>query len=207
MPHRAADRLLDGRRGKSLSRHDVRDRLGIARRVEDRPRELKLRAQRGRVGKIAVVSDGHAALLVVHLDGLAVAPVVSAGGAIARVGDRHRTAGKVLESLPREHLADKTDILVGAEHTVVVDNDAAALLSAMLQRVKPVVTGRRHIGHLRRDHAEYTALFVDTAHTLTRPFPLLPPSPIRCLRFPPTHALPLPRQSRGTEDAACSGGS
>ena len=49
------------------------------------PLALQLPAERVGVGEVSVMGQGHAALVVVHQDGLDVALVVAAGGAVAHV--------------------------------------------------------------------------------------------------------------------------
>ena len=60
-----------------------------------------------------------------------------------------------------EHLVDKPDILMRRKHAVLVDNDAAALLPAVLERVETVVNGRRYILVSAGVDAEYAAFLVD----------------------------------------------
>ena len=50
---------------------------------------------------------------------------------------------------------------MGRENAVVVDHDAAAFLSPVLEGVEPVVNDPSHIGGRRTDDAEYAAFFMD----------------------------------------------
>lgn len=110
---------------------------------------------------------------MVDLDGLAVVPVVGAGGAVAHVSHRHGAVGEVAHDVLGEHVADESQILVGVEESVVTDHDAAALLSSVLEGVEAVVGGAGHRGGLRGVDAKDAALFVKFFHKyllLNRPF-------------------------------------
>ena len=84
---------------------------------------------------------------MLHDDRLAVGAVVRFGAAVTGVAYRHLTHRQLFNHFRRENLADQADIAVFVEQAVIVDNDAAALLTAMLQRIEAVV------GNLRRFHA------------------------------------------------------
>ena len=135
--------------------------LGIARGVEDGARQLERASQLGGVGEVAVVSERHAPLLVVDLDGLAVGAAVGAGRAIARVRDRHRRGGKLRQRIGREHLAYESQVLARDEHAVVVHYDPAALLAAMLQGLQPQIAQAGSIDGLLCEDAEHPAFLVD----------------------------------------------
>ena len=64
---------------------------------------------------------------------------------------------------------------MGTEHAVIVDNDSAALLPAMLQGIKPVVTGMCHVRRLGSNDAEYAAFFMNR-HYASPPFPAAAPT-------------------------------
>ena len=57
--------------------------------MKDRALHLKGGPELRGVGKIAVVRQRHMALLMVHLNGLAVIPVRAAGGTVAGMPHRH----------------------------------------------------------------------------------------------------------------------
>ena len=115
------------------------------------------------VGEVAVVGQGHAALVVVHQDGLDVPLVVGPGGAVAHVayGDGARAQGA--EPLRRKHLVHQPHIPVRGEHAIVVHRDAGALLAPVLEGVQGVIGQGGHIRRLRRVHAEHAALLLDVA--------------------------------------------
>ena len=76
---------------------------------------------------------------MVDLDGLAVAPVGGPGGAVAGVAHRHSSLGEPVQRFTGEHLPHQPKVLVGGEHPVIVDHDAAALLSPVLEGIETVV--------------------------------------------------------------------
>ena len=125
-------------------RDDIGDYLGVARRVEDSAAELKLAAQFIGVAEVSVVGKSHLALLMVDLDGLAVRSAVAAGRAVARVGDSHPALRELHQVVAREDFVDKSDILARSEHSIVVDDYAAALLPSVLQGIETVVGEIRH---------------------------------------------------------------
>ena len=102
--------------------------------MEDRAALFEQAAEHGGIAEIAVVDERHFALLVIDLHRLTVAPLTAAGRAVARVPDRGGAVRKAAEHLRREHMLHKPEILVRREHAVIVDRDACALLTAVLQR-------------------------------------------------------------------------
>ena len=93
--------------------------------------------------------------------------VVAAGGAVAHVPHGDVALAQSGQPLRREHLVHQAHVPVGGEQAVVIDHDAGALLSPVLQGVEGVVGQRGHIGGFRGVDPEHTAFFVQTAH-LTR---------------------------------------
>lgn len=72
---------------QSLLHDDVGDDLAVGRGLEDGAAAFKLLSQLAGVRQIAVVRERHAALEVVHQNGLDVALVVAAGRAVAHMAD------------------------------------------------------------------------------------------------------------------------
>ena len=159
--HRRAHRLLDRRVGQALARHLVGDYLGVARRMEDRALQLELTAELRRVRQVAVVRHRHCALDVSDLYRLTVRPRAAAGRAVPDMPDSYRALAERRQCLMIEHLVDKPDILMRREHAVLVDDDAAALLPAVLEGVETVIDGRRYILIASGVNAEYAAFLVD----------------------------------------------
>ena len=52
---------------------------------------------------------------------------------------RHRTRRHAVEIFFGKNVADQPEVLMGIEQAVVVDDNAAAFLTPMLQGVKPVI--------------------------------------------------------------------
>ena len=174
--HGLTERVLDGGGFQAFLGDDVGDDLRVAGGVEDGAVQLQLTAQLEGVAQVAVVCQRQLALLVVDLDGLAVVPVVGAGGAVADVPHRHGAVGEVVHDVLGEHVADESQILVGVEESVVTDHDAAALLTTVLEGVEAVIGGAGHRGGLRGVDAKDAALFVKFFHKyllLNRPFQTL----------------------------------
>ena len=139
--------------------------------MEDGAAQLQLFSQFRRIGDVAVVGQGHAALDVVDHNGLGVGPVVAAGGAVADVAHHHVALSQAAEDCGGEHLAHQTRVLIGPEQAVVSDDDAAALLSPVLQGEQAIVSLGGEILLLRGKDAEYAAFFTQASHYL--------PSPVR----------------------------
>ena len=112
--------------------------------MEDSAAELKLAAQFIGVAEVSVVGKSHLALLMVDLDGLAVRSAVAAGRAVARVGDSHPALRELHQVVAREDFVNKSDVLARSEHSVVVNDYAAALLPSVLQGIETVIGEIRH---------------------------------------------------------------
>ena len=108
------------------------------------------------------MGQGHAALLVVDLNGLAVAPDRGSSGAVAGVAYRHGPPGQPGQRLAAEHLPHQPQILVGGKYPVVVDHDAAALLPPVLEGVEAVVGQPAHVPRLWADHAKDATFLMNT---------------------------------------------
>ena len=161
--HGGGDGILDGGGLQPLLDDDVGDDLRIRGGLENGAPALQLLPQLVGVGQVAVVGQGHAALVVVHQDGLDVALVVGPGGAVAHVAHGDGPRAQRAEPLCREHVVHQPHVPVGGEDPVVVHRDAGALLPPVLEGIQGVVGQGGHIGSLRRVHAEHAALLVDVA--------------------------------------------
>ena len=69
---------------------------------------------------------------MIDLNRLAVCQIGAAGGAVAGVGNGHFPRGELLHDAAREHLTDQPQTLVAVKNTVVIDDNAAALLPTVL---------------------------------------------------------------------------
>ena len=162
----AGDGLLNGGGGQPLLGDQVGDDLGIAGRMEDGAGQFQFVAKLSGVGQVAVVGQGQLALLVVDLDGPAVAPAGGAGGGVAGVGDHHLPLREGGQHLFGKDLVDQAQVLVGSEDAVVIHDDAATLLAPVLEGEEAVVGQVGHVGGRRRHHAEDAAFLMD-AHAFS----------------------------------------
>ena len=158
--HRLADRLFDGTHLETRLRDEVGDDLRVDRRVEDGAGEFELVAQQVGVAQVAVVRERHLPLLVIDGERLAVASACRACRAVAYMTDGNLALGEAGKNLAGKDIVDESEILVRGKDAVIVHGDAAALLPAVLQRVKGVVGHRRDVRRLGRKYAEYTAFFM-----------------------------------------------
>ena len=79
----------------------------------------------------------------------------------------HAALVQLFQHVAGKDLVDQTNVLVAVNHAVVVDGDAAALLSAVLQGVEGVVGGGHHAGFsVLEIDAEYAALLVQLAENV-----------------------------------------
>jgi hypothetical protein len=83
--------------------------------------------------------------------------------------DSHGSLWKGVKDTAAENFTDKTGVLMGNEHPVIVDHDTAAFLSTMLQGIEAGVYNAGNVLRLSCHNAEYTAFFMDT-HNSTRYF-------------------------------------
>ena len=107
------------------------------------------------------MGQGHAALIVVDQNGLHIALVVAAGGAVAHMTHGNVSLAQRIQPLLGEHLADQTHIPVRSKYSVIIHHNARALLSAVLQRIQGIIGQRGYIGRLLGIDAENSALLVD----------------------------------------------
>ena len=132
--------LADGRLG-----HEVQDDLAIDGGLEDRAASFELFAQLGGIGEVAIVRDGDLAPGAIDREWLGVAQVRSPGGRVTGVADSHR-AHEVMQDPAIENLRDQSHALVGTELLPIARDNASALLAAMLQGVKAVISQLGGIG-------------------------------------------------------------
>ena len=91
----------------------------------------------------------HAPFAVVHHDGLRIAALAPAGRSIAHVTNRNVALPELAERFRAKHFVYKACVLMEVEKPVVVHDDAAALLSPVLQRIQRVICKGSHIRALR----------------------------------------------------------
>ena len=158
--HGGGDSVLDRGGLQPLLDDDVGDDLRIRGGLENGAPALQLLPQLVGVGQVAVVGQGHAALVVVHQDGLDVALVVGPGGAVAHVAHGDGAGAQGAEPLLRKHVVHQPHIPVGGEKPVIVHYDARALLPPVLQGIQGIVGQGGHVGGLRGIDAEDPALLM-----------------------------------------------
>ena len=112
----------------------MRNDFRIAGHVEDCAGELELLAQFRSVGQRAVMRHCHQPFDVVDDDRLRVLAGIDAGGAIANVGDCEIALTERAEVFGGEYVVDQPRVLMAAHDALLIDCDARAFLTAMLQR-------------------------------------------------------------------------
>ena len=131
-----------------LLHNDVGDDFAVGGGMEDGATLLQFISQFIGIGQIAVVGQGHPALVVVDDNGLGVALSVGAGGSVAHMAHNDVTGSQLLKPLFWENIVYKSFITVGGKNAVIIDHDACALLTTVLQGKKPVIGQRCHISAL-----------------------------------------------------------
>ena len=157
--HRLIDCLLDRRRVQSFLGDDIGNDLRIAGRGKDRALQFQFAPELFAVDDIAVMRQGHSALDMVDHDRLRVAAVIASGRAVTHMSDRHIALAEAFQDLRRKHVVDQSGVFIRLKQSVIIDNDAARFLPAVLQRKQSVISGARHIGSFRGKYAEHTAFF------------------------------------------------
>ena len=113
---------------------------------------------------------GHSQLTlqVVYHNRLTVAQIVAPGGSVADMTHRKAALGQLFQLFLIKNLTDQTQTLVGGEHAVIVDRDAAALLAPVLKGIETVVHKSCHIRLVWAIDAEYAAFLVDAHKPCSR---------------------------------------
>ncbi len=139
--------------------NQMQNDLRIGGRLADGARGNKFLPQRQGVGQVAVVADGKAAGVEIDEQGLYVAQNDIAGGRVAVVPDGHPPAETRDDVGLAEVVANETKAPLLVEAAAVVGHDAAAFLSAVLQRVQPEGRDGRRV--LMPEYAENAALLAE----------------------------------------------
>ena len=160
--HGGAEGILHAGGGKPLPGHDVGNGLGVAGGVENSPGQLQLIPEAVGIAQVTVVGDGHASLLMVDLNRLAVAPYGGPCGAVACMTHGHGPLGQAVQGVNGKHLAHQSHILAGGKHPIVIDHYSAALLSPVLEGVQSIVDDTAYLCRLRRNNTKNAAFFMDT---------------------------------------------
>ena len=160
--HGVQNRLFNRTALQALLRDDVGNHLGIRRAVENRAVFLQLFAKLRRIGQISVVCQCHRAFLMVNQQRLGIGTAVHPRCTVAAVTDRHRSLVDFAQRVAREHLRHQSVVLVRLHHAIIVDDNAAALLTAVLQGIQRMIRLRDDalVGGIRAVNAEHAALLV-----------------------------------------------
>ena len=140
--------LLNGGRPQPLLHDDVGDNLAVRGGMEDGAALLQFISQLIGIGQIAVVRQGHPALVMVDNNGLGVALAVGAGGGVAHMTYNDVAGAQLLQPFLWKNIVYKSFITVGGKNAIIIDHDACALLTTVLQGKKPVIGQRCHISAL-----------------------------------------------------------
>ena len=93
--------------------------------------------------------------------GLGVFAALPAGGGVADMTHRQLASAELLQALGREDLTDKAEVLISRYDAVVVDGNAAALLSPVLEREQGAVSQSGNIRPAAAVNAENTAFLMN----------------------------------------------
>ena len=115
---------------------EVHQDFGVGVRVEDRALVLQLAAQRRAVRQVAVVAQGHVAVVEAEDERLDVVRGARAGRGVAHVADGPVSLESFDFALVAEHLGEQAESAMAGQMAVIVGDDTGALLTAMLQRVQ-----------------------------------------------------------------------
>ena len=141
--------------------NDIGDDLRIGGGVKNRAIFFQLTAQGEGIGQIAVVSQCHAAFVMVDYQGLNIALSVAAGGSVADVSNYDFSLAQGSQSLRSEYLVDQSHIPVAGKNTIIIDHNSRAFLPPVLQSVETIVGKGCQILFLFCVNAKYTTLFMN----------------------------------------------
>ena len=141
------------------ARHEMKDDLGVGRRLHHCAFAHELAAKRQAVGEIAVMPHGKSAGVQLGEQRLHIAQNGPAGGRVTHMADRS-VAGQAIDHLaPREGVADQTEATFGMEAITVERDDAGGLLAAVLERMQAERRNCRGVG--MAENAEYSAFLAE----------------------------------------------
>ena len=159
--HGFLHRLLDGAGAQPRLGDGVGDDLRVAGTVENRALQLEFPTQLQGVGQITVMSQSHGSFHMAHHQRLGVADVDVAGCGIPDMPHGDTSPAQLFQHLSGEHLWHQPHRPVRAENPILVDGDATALLSPVLQRVKGEIGGLGHVGNDGIIYAENAAFLMN----------------------------------------------
>ena len=130
--------------------------------MENRAIQLQTVPQLHGIAQVAVVSQCHFSLLMIDLNGLAVAAAGAAGSSISHMAHGHGTGGQPGQGVGVEYFADKPKILPGEKHSIVIHHNPAAFLTPVLQSVQAVIDQIGNVVGLGSENTENAAFFMQT---------------------------------------------
>ena len=130
--YRIGHRLFDRLRLQTLTRDDIRDRLGIRGGLEDTALQLEVTAKLCGIDQISVMTECHTALHMIYDDRLRIDTVCDAGGGVTHVTAGHLSVAQTVELILRHRLADETELTIETEDTLVVYDDTGRFLATVL---------------------------------------------------------------------------
>ena len=132
--------------------------------MEDRPLKLQLVSEFARIHEVSVMRKRHISFDVIDNDGLRIVSAVRTCRTVAYMTDGNHALAEAVEYLRGEHVVHQSRIFIASKNPVVVYDNTAGFLTAVLERKQPVIRGVRDIGFFVRIYPENTAFFSDTAH-------------------------------------------
>ena len=130
--YRIGHRLFDRLRLQTLTRDDIRDRLGIRGGLEDTALQLEVTAKLCGIDQISVMTECHTALHMIYDDRLGIDTVCDAGGGVTYVTTGHLSVTQTIQLILCHRLADETELTIETEDTLVIYDDTGRFLSAVL---------------------------------------------------------------------------
>ena len=152
--------LFNTGRDKTLPCNGMGNYFCIRCAIENCAVQFIFPAQFSRVGQIAVVGKSHISLPVTDQKRLGIFHYLTACCGIPAMSDSDLSRSHGFQYFPGKYAADQSQILMAGDHTLIVDSDAAALLSPVLQCIQTMITGRYNICSIRAVYAEYTTFFM-----------------------------------------------
>ena len=113
------------------------------------------------VDQIAIVRNGKRTLDMPHYQRLRIDTIIAAGRGIPDMSDGNIALSQSVQLVTAEYLLYQTNILMMSKNTSVIHNNAAALLSSVLQCEQCRIGHRCRVGIFRRKYPEHTAFLMD----------------------------------------------
>ena len=124
--------LLDGFCLQTLTRDNIRDRLGIGGRLEDTALQLEVATELGGVYQVSVMAECHTALHMIYDNRLRIDTVCDTGSRITYMSAGNLALAETVELILRHRFTDETELTVKTEHTLVVYDDTCRFLASVL---------------------------------------------------------------------------